>query len=212
MIMLEIVTLVLGPVQTNSYLVADPDTKEAAVIDPAWDGHLILQEAQRRGWRVTNIWLTHAHFDHLGGCAAVADGSSPPPPVGLHPDDYPLWRAQGGAALFGMRIDPGPEPTVDLVDGMVLRLGSNELHVRHAPGHTRGHVLFYCPQAKACFCGDVIFAGSIGRTDLPGGDYDTLISSIHTQALTLPEDTRLLSGHGPQTTVLRERRTNPFLV
>ncbi len=209
--MLTIVPLTLGPVQTNTYLVADPDTGEAAVIDPAWDGDQIVAEAGKHGWRIGNIWLTHAHFDHLGGAAGVADNTDPPPPVALHPEDYPLWRMQGGALLFGMQIDPGPEPTIDLSHGQVLRVGSNKLEVRHAPGHTRGHVMFYAPEESLCFCGDVIFAGSIGRTDLPGGDFETLIQSIRSQVLTLPDETRLLSGHGPETTVGEERATNPFL-
>jgi len=209
--MLQLLTFTLGPVQTNAYLVADPDSRLAAVIDPAWDGHILLHEAAVRGWRIAHIWLTHAHFDHIAGAGAVADGSSPIPPVALHPADYPLWRAQGGAPLFGMRIDPGPEPTVDLTHGQVLRLGSFEFEVRHVPGHTPGHVLFYCAQANVAFCGDVIFQGSIGRTDLPGGDYDTLMYSIRSQVLTLPPETRLLAGHGPETTPEEERLNNPFL-
>lgn len=209
--MLSIVTLTLGPVQTNAYLIADDATKAAAVIDPAAEGHVILEESASRGWRITNIWLTHAHFDHLSGAAVVADGSSPPPPVALHPDDYWLWRNEGGAPFFGMRIDPGPEPTIDLEHGQILRLGELELEVYHTPGHTPGHVVFYCASEKVVFCGDVIFQGSIGRTDLPGGDYQTLMKSIQTQILPLPDDTRLLSGHGPESTVGRERVTNPFL-
>jgi hydroxyacylglutathione hydrolase len=209
--MLEIVTFILGPVQTNAYLVGEPDTGEAAVIDPAWDGQVILDEAGRRGWRIGNIWLTHAHFDHLGGAAAVADNSSPPPPVALHPGDYMLWRNQGGAPYFGFRIDPGPEPTIDLSHGQILRLGKQRLEARYTPGHTPGHMVFYCKEAGVVFCGDLIFAGSVGRTDLPGGDYETLIESIQVQILTLPDETRLLSGHGPETTVGVERAYNPFL-
>jgi len=209
--MLEIVHFILGPVKTNCYLIADPETGEAVVIDPGWDGKSVVLEAKRRGWRIGSIWLTHAHFDHLGVAADVADQTDPPPPVALHPDDYPLWRAQGGAPQFGVRIDPGPEPTIDLQPGQILRVGENVLEVRHAPGHTRGHVVFYCASAGVCFCGDVIFEGGIGRTDLPGGDYQALINSIRTQILTLPPETRLLPGHGPETTVEVEARTNPFL-
>ncbi|GAB4577845.1 MAG: MBL fold metallo-hydrolase [Anaerolineales bacterium] len=209
--MLEILKFTLGPAATNAYLLAHPDTKEAISIDPAWDGHVILHAAHARGWRITNIWLTHGHFDHLGGAAAVADGSHPPPPVSLHPDDYWWWRNEGGAAFFGLRIDPGPEPTIDFQHGMKLYLSQYEIEVRHAPGHTKGHVMFYLPSEKLCFCGDVIFQGSIGRTDLPGGDFDTLIASIRAQVLTLPDETRLLPGHGPETTVGQERLYNPFL-
>ena len=209
--MLEIIPFVLGPVQTNAYLIADADTGAAVVIDPAWDGDVIVKEADRRGWRIGSIWLTHAHFDHLAGAAQVADLSSPPPPVALHPDDYPLWRAQGGAPLFGMRIDPGPEPTIDLIHGQILHLGAYDFEVRHTPGHTPGHVIFYCAKGGVVFCGDVIFGGSIGRTDLPGGSYESLMHSIDSYILTLPDATRLLSGHGPETTVGEERLENPFL-
>ena len=209
--MLEIVTFTLGPVMTNAYLLADPQTGEAVVIDPADEGEIVVAEAEQRNWRIGSIWLTHAHFDHLAGTGGVADNTNPPPPVALHPEDYTLWRMQGGAPLFGMRIDPGPEPTVDLQHGQILHLGDNVFEVRHTPGHTRGHVVFYCAVQKVVFCGDVIFNNSIGRTDLPGGDYATLIHSIREHILTLPDDTRLLSGHGPETTVGVERATNPFL-
>jgi glyoxylase-like metal-dependent hydrolase (beta-lactamase superfamily II) len=209
--MLSIVSFVLGLVETNTYLIADPQTREAVVIDPAGDGARIVAEAAQRDWRIGSIWLTHAHFDHLAGAGEVADRVNPPPPVALHPDDYTLWRMQGGAALFGMHIDPGPEPTIDLYHGQLLHLGGNRFEVRHAPGHTRGHVMFYCPEQAVLFCGDVIFQGSIGRTDLPGGDYETLLASIQSQVLALPDETRLLSGHGPESTVGEERQFNPFL-
>ncbi len=209
--MLEIQSFILGPALTNAYLIADSETNEAAVIDPSWDGPLILEAARERKWRIGHIWLTHAHFDHFGGAAAVADAINPPPPVALHPADYWLWRSGGGAQFFGYRIDPGPEPTIDLNDGQVLHLGRVRIEVRHAPGHTPGHVMFWCPEEKVLFCGDVIFRGSIGRTDLPGGEYETLIESIRQQVFSLPDDTRLLNGHGPESTVGFERLYNPFL-
>ena len=210
--MLEIITFVLGPVATNAYLLADPETREAAVIDPAWDGQIILKAARERGWRIAHLWYTHAHFDHFGGAAEVSEGCNPLPMVALHPKDYPLWRIKGGAPLFGIPLeDPGPEPTIDLHHGQILHLGSNRIEVRHTPGHTPGHVVFYCPEAGVLFSGDLIFQGSVGRTDLPGGDWDTLLRSIQEQVLPLPDETRILSGHGGETTIGDERRSNPFL-
>ena len=209
--MLSIVHFTLGPVMTNTYLIADDLTGEAIVIDPADEGERIVSEAEKRGWRIGSIWLTHAHFDHLAGAAGVADACNPAPPVALHADDYSLWRMQGGAALFGMQIDPGPEPTIEFQHHQTLFLGNNQFKVLHAPGHSRGHVMFYNEADKVLFCGDVIFQGSIGRTDLPGGDFSTLINSIHTQVLTLPDDTRLLTGHGPESTIGEERKYNPFI-
>jgi glyoxylase-like metal-dependent hydrolase (beta-lactamase superfamily II) len=208
---LEIKPFTLGPAQTNAYLVADLASRAAAVIDPSWDGDLILSEAQRRGWRIAHLWYTHAHFDHIGGAAAIADALNPLPLVALHPADHVLWRAGGGGALFGFDIDPGPEPGIDLVQGQVLRLGEVIFEVRFTPGHTPGHCVFYAGEAGVCFCGDLIFAGSVGRTDLPGGDFDTLVKSIREQIFTLPDDTRLLSGHGPETTVGEEKLSNPFV-
>lgn len=209
--MLDIAAFTLGPVQTNAYLIADPGTGDAAVIDPAWDGEVILAEAKRRGWRIAHLWYTHAHFDHIGGAGAIANGLNPLPMVALHPADHTLWRLEGGASAFGFRIDPGPEPTIDLHDGQILRLGTAELRVHHTPGHTPGHCILHAPESSVCFCGDLIFQGSVGRADLPGGDWVELVQSIQTKVFTLPDATRLLSGHGPETTVGHERQSNPFV-
>jgi glyoxylase-like metal-dependent hydrolase (beta-lactamase superfamily II) len=209
--MLEIVPFTLGPAVTNAYLVADSETKEAAVIDPAWDGQIILEAAEQRGWRIAHLWYTHAHFDHIGGAAAIADALNPLPLVALHPNDHVLWRAGGGGAAFGFDIDPGPEPTIDFYQEQILRLGSAEFEVRFTPGHTPGHCILYVASERVCFCGDLIFAGSVGRTDLPGGNWEQLVESIKTQVFTMPDDTRLLSGHGPATTVGEEKKNNPFV-
>lgn len=209
--MLEIIKLILGPVYTNTYLVADTKSGEAVVIDPADKEERIITEVQKRSWRLIAVWLTHAHFDHLGGVSALTDKIRPTLPIALHPDDLPLWKMQGGAQYFGLQVDPGPEPTILLQHGQGMKVGEFAFEVRHAPGHTPGHVIFYNPQNRVVFCGDVIFKEGIGRTDFPGGDYDTLINSIRTQILTLPDETRLLSGHGPETTVGWERLNNPFL-
>jgi hydroxyacylglutathione hydrolase len=209
--MLSISKFVLGPVETNSYLVADQQSGDAAVIDPAWDGAKIIAEAVKREWLIKNIWITHAHFDHLGGTREVVDHLENQPAIALHSEDLEMWKARGGASLFGIRIESIPDPTNELHHGQILSLGSSQFEVRHAPGHSKGHVMFYCESDRILFCGDVIFRGGIGRTDLPGGDYNTLIESIYNQVLTLPDETRLLSGHGPESAVGFERLHNPFL-
>lgn len=210
--MIDIVTLQLGPVMTNAYLVADPETKEAAVIDPAWDGHIIVQEADKRGWKIKKIWVTHAHFDHFGGAGAVVKALKEKPEVALHPDDRLLWRTRGGAPFFGVKFESNTSPNIKLTHQQVLTLGGNTVEVRHAPGHTKGHVMFYFKEDKVLFSGDVIFQGSVGRTDLPGGSWDTLLNSIRSQVMSLDDDVKILSGHGLATTVGRERISNPFLL
>lgn len=208
---IEIVRLTLGPAQTNAYLLADAASGDAAVIDPSWDGEIILEAARQRNWRIAHLWYTHAHFDHIGGAAAIADALNPLPLVALHPSDHVLWRAGGGSAAFGYNIDPGPEPTIDFTHGMLMRLGDSELEVRYTPGHTPGHVVLYCKSQSVCFCGDLIFAGSVGRTDLPGSSTQALTDSIRSQIYTLPDETRLLPGHGPETSVGSEKASNPFV-
>ncbi|MGH2607327.1 MAG: MBL fold metallo-hydrolase [Anaerolineales bacterium] len=209
---LEILTFTLGPAQTNAYLVADPAARAAVVIDPAWDGAMLAGEAERRGWRIQAIWLTHAHFDHFAGSPELSESLKTPVPIALHPADQFLWRANGLAGLFGVRgIDPGPEPTVPLEHGGRLWLGRHEFEVRHSPGHTPGHVLFLLREEGIAFCGDLIFRDSVGRTDLPGGDWMTLQGSLRMEILSLPDAYRLLPGHGLETTVGQERRGNPFL-
>jgi hydroxyacylglutathione hydrolase len=209
--MLEIVPLILGPIATNTYLIGDTDTCEAAVIDPAWDGDLIAAEAVQRQWRISQIWITHAHFDHIGGAGDLAHDLDKAPVIALHPKDRLLWDNQGGATIFGLTMPPTPAPTLDLTERTDLRLGHTLFEARHTPGHTPGHCVFYCAAARVCFCGDLIFKNSVGRTDLPGGDWDALVKCIRTQVYTLPDQTRLLSGHGPETTVEQEKSNNPFV-
>ncbi|HEX9012652.1 MAG TPA: MBL fold metallo-hydrolase [Anaerolineaceae bacterium] len=208
---LDIALFVLGPLENNTYLAADRSTGKAVLIDPAANSAEAVREARARGWDLQAVWLTHAHFDHFSGVQEAVDAWGKSIPVGLHPADLPLWRRKGGADRFGMAIDPGPQPTLAFSAGQVLSLGESQLEVRFIPGHTAGHVVFYSAADKTVFCGDVIFNGSIGRTDLPGGDFDLLTAGIRRELLSLPDDTRLLPGHGPATTVGRERRYNPFV-
>ena len=205
--------LVLGPFQTNTYLVADTESRVAAVIDPAWNGAGIAREAERRGWRITDLWITHAHIDHITGVRGVAEKLDPAPRIALHPLDEPLWLQSGGTGWFGLpSFDPGPVPAFELQDGMELSLGRFTFEVRHSPGHSPGHVMFYCPAQACLFSGDLLFADGVGRTDLPGGDWETLLTSIRERVFDLPDEVKVYPGHGPATTVGRERRTNPFLV
>ena len=202
-------SLSLGPIGTNCYLVGDPGTKKAVVIDPGGDADKVLAAANAMGVELQAIWLTHAHFDHIGGVAGLVRSLNVP--VALHPFDLPLYHDLGGAKGWGIPLEPGPEPTIllDKVDS--LAVGNLRFEVRFVPGHTRGHVAFYQKEAGVIFGGDVLFQNSIGRTDLPGGDFDTLINSIRTHFLSLPDSTIVYSGHGSETTIGAEGQFNPFL-
>ena len=205
------IPFVLGPLENNTYLVLDSETGEVVVVDPTFGSEVVLTEIQQQGWRLTQIWLTHAHFDHIAGVKTIATSAEPPIPVGLHPGDLVLWKQNGGAPSFGVKIERGPEPSIFFAHSQNLHVGDSTLEVRHTPGHTRGHVVFVCHSAGFALCGDLIFNGSVGRTDLPGGDTSALMNSIRSEILTLPPTTRLYSGHGPETTVGEEIKTNPFL-
>ncbi len=207
---MKITSLTLGPVQTNTYIVSDTKTNEAIVVDPAWDGAEIAKVALEAGWQIKEIWLTHAHFDHIGGIADLVASLPEPPTVYLHPDDYNLWKSGGGAARFGFKINPGPEPGL-LMHGQILQVGNFTFEVHHTPGHRPGHCVFYCANAGILFSGDLIFYRSVGRTDLPGGNWATLEKSIREQIYTLPDETRIFSGHGEETSVGEEKRENSFV-
>ena len=213
--MLEIQTWVLGPVATNTYLVGDREDKQAVIIDPAWDGTRLASEVKAGGWQVKAIWLTHAHFDHFAGLADLLEGLGPELPedffVGMHPKDTPLWKVRGGAIMFGIQVKKAPKPEHEFQEGEQLQVGTYQFLVHHAPGHSSGHVIFHCPEEKVLFSGDLIFNQGVGRTDLLGGSHKTLLASIEKWVLPLPDETRIYSGHGPETTVGEERKNNPFL-
>jgi glyoxylase-like metal-dependent hydrolase (beta-lactamase superfamily II) len=209
--MLEIKAFTLGAVQTNVYLIWDSDTKQAVVVDPAWDGDVIAEQVKELGLSLEAIWLTHAHFDHFAGTVGLLKALGETIPIALHREDHSLWKLDGGAPLFGIKIERGAEPSIWVEDQQQLSVGAYKFHVRHAPGHTPGHVIYVCQTEGLAFCGDVIFKGSIGRTDLPGGSFSQLIQSITDQVMSLPDEMRLFSGHGPETSVGFERLQNPFL-
>ncbi len=204
-----IITLPLGPIQTNCYLVADAAAQTAVVIDPGAEAGRVLAALQQHRWTATHVLLTHAHFDHIGAAAEVAAATGAP--LAIHRLELPLLRAKGGAPLFGMDIPACPEPGLLVEPGQTVTCGALTFQVLFVPGHTVGHVAYYCAPAGAVFSGDVLFQDSIGRTDLPGGDYATLLRSIRETLFTLPPATHVYPGHGPATTLGAEQHANPFL-
>jgi hydroxyacylglutathione hydrolase len=205
---LEVVSLPNGQFAENCYLVADRRTSEAVIIDPGEEPALFLAELDARGWSLGAIWLTHAHIDHIMGVGTVraATGAL----IYLHPLDRPIYDAlpqYGG--WVGMQLKKLPAPDRELRPGEVLKVGGFEFGVRFTPGHSPGSVSFV--GEGMVFGGDALFNGSVGRTDLPGGDSATLMASIQSQLLSLPDSTVVHSGHGPDTTIGIERLTNPFL-
>ena len=205
---LEVVSLPNGQFAQNCYLLADRRTREAVIVDPGEEPGMFLAELDTRAWALRAIWLTHAHVDHILGVEAVKRATGVP--IHLHPADRPIYDAlpQFGAWV-GRELAPPPPPDVELAAGDRLRVGALEFEVRFTPGHSPGSVSFV--GQGMVFGGDVLFNGSVGRTDLPGGDFATLMSSIHTQFLSLPDSTVVHSGHGPDTTIGVERLTNPFI-
>ncbi len=205
---MRVVQIPNGQFAENCYFVIDEPSGACAIIDPGEEAGLIAHKLAAAGVQPVGIWLTHAHIDHVLGVPRLkADTRAP---VCVHPADRVLYdHVLEQAFAFGLRAEALPEPDRALEHGDVLSVGNLEFRVRHAPGHSPGSVVF--EGQGVVFTGDVLFQGSIGRTDLPGGDLETLIRSIERELLTLPDSTIVYSGHGPETTVGRERHTNPFL-
>ena len=201
-------TFIVGPFQENTYLLADDASRLGVLIDPGDEAQRLLRAVRDSGVRLAAIWLTHAHVDHVGAVAAVKRETGVP--IHLHPAERPLYdAATEHGLLFGLRIEPQPLPDHDLHDGDTLRLGELTFDVLHAPGHAPGHVVIH--GHGMAFVGDCLFAGSIGRTDLPLANGPQLARSLEKIA-GLPPETVVYPGHGPATTIARERQTNPFLV
>lgn len=198
---------VTGPLETNTYLVADRGTSEALVIDPGGEPDEILAFLKKERLRLRQVVNTHGHFDHISGNRALisATGAS----LLVHEADVPmLTDAATHARLFMMSAENSPRPDVVLADREELKIGSVVLRVVHTPGHSPGSVTLL--GRGVAFCGDLVFFGSVGRTDLPGGSERVLLDSIRNHILTLPDETVLYPGHGPETTVGLEKRQNPF--
>ena len=205
---MRIVQIPNGQFVQNCYLVVDERAGECAVVDPGEEAGLILHKLAATGAKPVAIWLTHAHLDHVLGVPRVAAETGVP--VWLHPADRPLYDAvPEQATWFGLQTPALPPPDRTFAHGDTMRVGDLTFQVRHTPGHSPGSVCLVGP--GVVLGGDVLFAGSIGRTDLPGGDFETLIASIERELLSLPEATIVYTGHGPETTVGHERRSNPFL-
>ena len=209
--MLHYETVPVTPFQQNCSIVWCDATRKAAIIDPGGDLDVLLAAVQRLGVTLEQIWITHAHIDHAGATAELADKLGLPI-VGPHPGDQ-FWidGLTQAAAMYGFPPAKPFTPTRWLSDGDTVSLGEHTLQVRHCPGHTPGHVVFYSPEIQRAFVGDVLFAGSIGRTDFPQGDHDTLIASITQRLWPMGDNTVFIPGHGPESTFGRERRTNPYV-
>ncbi len=209
--MLRYLTIPVTPFQQNCSLVWCDDTREAAVIDPGGDLDVILDAVAEQGLQLQQIWLTHAHIDHAGATADLA-ARLKLPIIGPHPGDQ-FWidgLPQQGVMFGFPRCEPFT-PTRWLHDGDTVTLGAHTLNVRHCPGHTPGHVVFHSPEMNRAFVGDVLFAGSIGRTDFPQGNHQQLIDSITQRLWPMGDDTVFIPGHGPESTFGRERRSNPYV-
>jgi glyoxylase-like metal-dependent hydrolase (beta-lactamase superfamily II) len=207
-------TAAVAPFYKNGFLVVCEDTREAVLIDPGDEVEELLARTRATRANVKAVLLTHAHLDHITGVGRVKDALGVP--VWLHADDQFLYDAiveQG--RMFGLRVEPQPPVDALYSPGTPLRFGHYQVDVHHTPGHCPGGVCLAIGRTdethRDLFVGDTLFAGSIGRTDLPGGDYSTLISSIQTVLFAFPDDAVVYSGHGPETTIGRERLTNPFL-
>ncbi len=201
-------TLIVGQLQENCYIVACEDTNEAVVIDPGDEAERIYREITTHGLTLQAVMNTHGHIDHIGGVAGLLKETDVP--FLLHQDDIYLLEGLSNDPLQAyLQITPPPAPSRYLTDGERITIGTLEFQVLHTPGHTPGCVCFLVEDTL--FSGDTLFANSIGRTDLPGGNHQQLLASVHGKLLTLDDAVHVYPGHGPATTIAQERQSNPFL-
>ena len=204
---MTVTAFAVGPFQENAYLLVDTSDGRAVLVDPGEEAPRLLRAVEGAGAELDAIWLTHAHVDHVGAVAEIKRRTGVP--IYLHPLERPLYQsaAQHGL-LFGVRIEPPPPADRELADGDALRAGSLEFGVMHVPGHAPGHVVIH--GNGVAFVGDCLFAGSVGRTDLPLANGAQLARSLE-RICSLPDDTVVYPGHGPATTIAAEKAANPFL-
>ena len=209
--MLKYLTIPVTAFAQNCSIVWCDQSLQAAVIDPGGDLERLLAEVKRLGLKLTQIWLTHAHIDHAGGTGELARRLGLPI-IGPHPGDQ-FWinGLPQQSQMFGFPPAEMFTPTRWLHDGDTVTLGEHTLNVRHCPGHTPGHVVFHSPDIQRVFVGDVLFAGSIGRTDFPQGNHAQLISSIRERLWPMGDNTVFIPGHGPESTLGEERQFNPYV-
>jgi hydroxyacylglutathione hydrolase len=200
----------VGPLQCNCSILGDEQTHEAMVIDPGDQIEGILEVLRQEKLALKQIVITHAHIDHVGGAMKLKAATGAP--ILMNQNDYALLKMLDmQAAWVGMRPPGAVEVDEAVSQGRVLKIGEISSNVMHTPGHTEGSICLYFPEQKKLIAGDTLFAGSIGRTDLPGGSMEKIMRSLHTQVLALPDETEVVPGHGPATTIGVERETNPFL-
>ena len=208
---LKIEVICTGQLSNNVCILFDDETKKAIVFDPSFSPKPVLDFIEQHGLTVESILLTHGHFDHFAGVEALFSHLAAKPKFGLHRNDQELLLDGGGSRDFHMPIFPPGEPDFNLEHGQVIQFENHAIEVRSTPGHTPGSVIFVIPELNCAICGDLIFHHSVGRTDLRGGDFVALQQSIKAQVFTLPPETRLIPGHGEETTVQEEMQSNPFL-
>lgn len=202
--------IVVGPLGVNSFILGDKQSNEGVVVDPGADCDRILAAVKRFGLTVKYVINTHGHFDHIGCNRAVVEATGAQ--LLIHEKDVPLLSlAKRSGQMYGLEVEDSPAPSAFLTDGLRLEFGRRSIEILHTPGHTQGGCCLLLRNEQLLITGDTLFADSIGRTDLPGGSHDQLITSIKTKLMPLPDEMVVWPGHGPSSTIGRERRMNPYI-